>query len=286
MFAIIGLVVVFGSVLGGFVMHHGQLAVLYQPTEFIIIGGAAIGTLVVATPLDVIKRLIPQVLGIFSSGPGKKEYLELLVMMYEFFVLSKQSGLMGLESHFEKPQESTILKKYPTFMKNHHALDFISDTMKVIIMGGVPAYDLEDLMDVDLEAHHHEVSQGPAALARVADSLPGLGIVAAVLGVVITMGHINEGPEEIGMNVAAALVGTFLGILGAYGVVGPLGTNIEAKNNANGEIFKVMKAGLLGFYKGFPPVIAVEFARRTIPGELRPEFSETEDACRETKSKG
>ena len=286
MFAIIGLIVVFGSVLGGYVMHHGQLAVLYQPTEYLIIGGAAIGTLVIATPLGVLKRLIPQVLGIFSSGPGKKEYLELLVMMYEFFVLSKQSGLMGLESHFEKPQESTILKKYPTFMKNHHALDFISDTMKVIIMGGVPAYDLEDLMDVDLEAHHHEVSQVPAALSRVADGLPGLGIVAAVLGVVITMGHINGGAEEIGKNVAAALVGTFLGILGAYGVVGPLGTNIEARNNADGELFNVMKAGLLGFYKGFPPVIAVEFARRTIPGDLRPEFAETEDACRETKSKG
>ncbi len=274
-----------GSVIGGYVLHHGQLLVLYQPTEYLIIGGASVGILFVATPLNVIKRLFSQLLGIFSSGPDKKAYLELLIMMYEFFVLSKQSGLMGLESHFEQPEDSTILKKYPTFMKNHHALDFMSDTMKVIIMGGVPAHDLDDLMDVDLEAHHHELAQAPAALARIADALPGLGIVAAVLGVVITMGKIDGPASEIGMNVAAALVGTFLGILMAYGAVGPLGTNIESKNESEGEYFKVMKQGLLGFYKGFPPVIAVEFARRSIPGDLRPGFAQTEDACRETKSK-
>ncbi len=163
MFAIIGLVIVFGSVISGYVLHHGELLVLYQPTEYLIIGGASLGILFVATPLSVIKRLFSQLLGIFSSGPGKKEYLELLIMMYEFFVLSKQSGLMGLESHFEQPENSEILKKYPTFMKNHHALDFMSDTMKVIIMGGVPAHDLDDLMEADIDAHHHEVNQAPAA---------------------------------------------------------------------------------------------------------------------------
>ena len=285
MFAIIGLAVVFGSVLGGYVLHHGQIAVLYQPTEYLIIGGAALGTLIIATPLNVLKLLIKQVLGIFSSGPGKKEYLELLVMMYEFFVLSKQSGLMGLESHFENPKESQILQKYPNFMKNHHALDFMSDTMRVIIMGGVPAHDLDDLMEKDLETHHHEVTQPAEALTRVADSLPGLGIVAAVLGVVITMGSIGGPAAEIGMKVAAALVGTFLGILLAYGVVGPISSNILARVGSEGEFFKVMKQGLLGFYKGFPPVIAVEFARRSIPSDVRPGFSETEDSCREAKNK-
>jgi len=283
MFVIIGWVVVLGSVISGYVLHHGQIMVLYQPTEYLIIVGAAVGSLVVATPLPVLKKLIGQILGIFSSPPGKKAYLDLLVMMYEFFVLSKQSGLMGLESHFEIPKNSSIFQKYPAFLKNHHGLDFMADTMRVIIMGGVPAHDLDDLMDKDLETHHHEVARGPAALNRVADALPGLGIVAAVLGVVITMGSIGGPAEEIGMKVAAALVGTFLGVLLAYGVVGPLSVNLDARNQDEAEYYKVMKQGLLGFYKGFPPVIAVEFARRSIPHNVRPGFSETEEICRKTK---
>lgn len=285
MLAILGLIAVFGSVLTGYVLHHGQLMVLYQPAEYLIIGGAAIGILVVATPTDVLKRLIGQLLGIMSSPPSRKSYLDLLTMMYEFFVLSKQSGLMGLESHFENPEESAILQQYPAFLKNHHALDFMADTMRVIIMGGVPAHDLDDLLDKDLESHHHEVNLPPAALNRVADALPALGIVAAVLGVVITMGSIAGPAQEIGTNVAAALVGTFLGILLAYGLVGPLANNIESRNAREGEFFKVMKEGLLGFYKGFPPVIAVEFARRSIPDGVRPRFTETEEACRATKNK-
>lgn len=285
MLAIVGIVIVFSSVIGGYILHHGHLMVLYQPSEYLIIGGAAIGILIVANPVNVLKRLLSQLIAMLGSGPSKKDFNELLIMMYEFFVLSKQSGLMGLESHFENPENSDILKRYPKFMKNHHALDFMSDTMKVIIMGGVPAYDLEELMDKDLEVHHHEASQPPAALARIADALPGLGIVAAVLGVVITMGAIGGPAAEIGMKVAAALVGTFLGILLAYGLVAPVGVNIENRNEADLQYFKVMKQGMLGFYKGFPPVIAVEFARRAIPGDLRPGFQETEDACREAKKK-
>lgn len=285
MLAIVGIIIVFSSVIGGYIMHHGQLMVLYQPSEYLIIGGAAIGILVCANPVNVLKLLMKQVFGMLGSGPSRKDFNELLIMMYEFFVLSKQSGLMGLESHFENPENSAILKRYPKFMKNHHALDFMSDTMKVIIMGGVPAYDLEELMDKDLEVHHQEVSKPPAALARIADALPGLGIVAAVLGVVITMGAIGGPKAEIGVKIAAALVGTFLGILLAYGLVAPIGVNIENRNDADFEYFKVMKQGMLGFYKGFPPVIAVEFARRAIPGDLRPGFKETEDACREAKKK-
>lgn len=285
MLVIVGLIVVFGSVIGGYVWHHGQILVLFQPSEYLIIGGAALGTLIIATPMDTIKLLIKKVFGVFSSGPSKKEYLDVLVMMYEFFVLSKQSGLMGLESHFEDPKNSSILKRYPSFLNNHHALNFMSDTMRVIIMGGVPAHDLDELMESDLTIHHHQESQPSHALSRVADSLPGLGIVAAVLGVVITMGSIGGPAAEVGMKVAAALVGTFLGILGAYGVVGPLGHNIQAKVDKESEFFKVIKQGLLGFYKGFPPVIAVEFARRSIPFEVRPGFTETEDTCRKAKAK-
>ncbi|MCH9031091.1 MAG: flagellar motor stator protein MotA [candidate division Zixibacteria bacterium] len=285
MFVIIGLVIVFGSVIGGYLMHHGDLMVLYQPSELLIIGGCAVGALVIATPLYVLKSIVSQLLGIFSSGPGKKHYLDLLVMMYEFFVLSKQSGLMGLEPHFENPEESTILKKYPSFMKDHHAVNFMSDTMRVIIMGGVPAHDLDDLMDIDLETHHHESGKAASALAKTADALPGLGIVAAVLGIVITMRSIGGPALVIGMKVAAALVGTFLGVLLAYGVVGPLSSYLDARNDEASDFYKVIKQGLLGFYKGFPPVIAVEFARRSIPHQVRPEFTETEQACRDSKNK-
>jgi len=157
--------------------------------------------------------------------------------------------------------------------------------MKVIIMGGVPAHDLDNLMDKDLDVHHYEVSKPSIALAKIADALPGLGIVAAVLGVVITIGSIGGPAAEIGIKVAAALVGTFLGILLAYGVVAPIGTSLESRNEAEAEFFKVIKQGLLGFYKGFSPVIAVEFARRSIPGETRPGFQKTEEACREAKKR-
>jgi chemotaxis protein MotA len=204
-------------------------------------------------------------------------------MMYELFNVARKDGLVGLESHVERPHESSVLSKYPYFMRNTHALHFLSDTMRLIVMGGISEHDLDAMMDLDLDTHHEESSRPSSSLSRIADALPGLGIVAAVLGVVITMGAIGGPPEEIGHKVGAALVGTFLGVLLSYGFVGPLANNLAEMNETEGKYYVCLKQGLLAFYKGFAASIAVEFARRVIPGDVRPGFTEVEDACRRTR---
>lgn len=285
MLAIIGIIIVFASVIGGYIMEQGHLLVLYQPAEYLIICGCSLGSLLVGTPVKVMKQLISQLLKILGTGPSKQGYIDLLVMMYELFNVARKDGLVGLESHIENPNESSVLTKYPSFLKNHHALDFLADTMRLIIMGGIPEHDLDSMLDLDLETHHEETIQPSLALARTGDGLPGLGIVAAVLGVIITMGAIGGPPEVIGHKVGAALVGTFLGILLSYGVVQPLSTNLENTVGTEGKYYLCLKQGLLAFHKGFAASIAVEFARRVIPADVRPDFSETEDACRAAKTK-
>lgn len=284
MIAIIGIVVVFGSIIAGYLMEHGHLSVLNQPAEFLIIGGAALGTLLVGAPIKVLKGILTQLPKILGSGPTKATYSELLVMMYQLFNVARKDGLVGLETHIENPKESSVISKYPFFMKNHHALDFLADTMRLIIMGGVPEHDLDAMLDLDLDTHHEEISKPSTALSRVADCLPGLGIVAAVLGIVITMGAIGGPPEEIGHKVGAALVGTFLGILLSYGLVGPLAFNLVEMNDVESKYYVCLKQGLVAFHKGFAASIAVEFARRAIPGDLRPSFIDVEEACRAAKS--
>jgi chemotaxis protein MotA len=201
-------------------------------------------------------------------------------MQYQLYKLVQQSGVMSLESHFEDPGKSPVLSKYPGFLARHHALDFLSDSVKVIIIGGISPHDLEALMDEDIEVHHDEAIKPSQTLTKAGDAMPGLGIVAAVLGVVITMGKIDGPPSEIGHSVAAALVGTFLGILMCYGFVGPMGTYLEHGVNEDGYYVKCLKTGLLAVYKGFPPAIAVEFARRVLPHDVRPSFEETEQYCK------
>ncbi len=283
MFAIIGAVIVLGSVIGGFTMHGGELLAIYQPTEVLIIFGAALGSLIISTPLSVIKSLIKQLLGILGGGFGKKDYLDLLVMMYEIFNVARRDGLVGLENHIEHPDESEIFKRYPKFLKNKPAVAFFADTMRVIISGSVQPHDLEDLLEQDLEVLLEEELQPSQALSSTADALPGLGIVAAVLGVVITMAHIDGPPEEIGHNVAAALVGTFMGILGSYGFFGPLSGSLKYRTEDMKQYLGCMKHALLSFHKGVAGVIAVEFARRSLYAEVRPDFLELEKACNEAK---
>ncbi len=285
MLAIIGIIVVFGAVIIGYVMERGHLLVLYQPAEFLIIGGAAMGSLLVGTPIKVMKSLISQLFKIMGTGPSKKSYLELLVMMYELFNVARKDGLVGLESHIENPKESSVLTRYPNFIKNHHALHFLADTMRLIIMGGIPEHDLESMLDLDLESYHEDSVRPSFQLARIGDALPGLGIVAAVLGVVITMGAIGGPPEEIGHKVGAALVGTFLGVLLSYGLVQPLSSNLANMVDTESKYYVCLKQGLLAFHKGFAASIAVEFARRVIPDDVRPSFTEVEHACRASKSK-
>jgi chemotaxis protein MotA len=280
MLLIVGSVVVIACIVAGYLMEGGALGALWQPAELVVIGGAALGALIISTPMALLKRVFGVFGAFFKDGPGKQDYLELLGMMYQTFRLTQQSGVMALEAHCDDPQGSSIFSRFPKFLANHHAVDFFTDSVRVIIMGGVSPFDLEAMMDLDLEVHHHEALKPAQTLAKVGDALPGMGIVAAVLGVVITMGAIDGPPSEIGHKVGAALVGTFLGILMCYGFVGPMATQLEHKVDFEGQYLATIKCGVLGLSKGLAPAIAVEFARRSIPAELRPTFAETEAYCR------
>ncbi|HEX7085417.1 MAG TPA: flagellar motor stator protein MotA [Vicinamibacterales bacterium] len=280
MLLILGVLVVLGSVAGGYMMHGGHLGVLWQPSELVIIGGAGLGAMLISTPLPLLKRIVSQVAWFFRPAVPKEDYLELLGMQYQLFKLVQQSGVMALESHFEDPKTSPLLSKYPRFLARPHAVDFLSDSVKVIIIGGISPHDLEALMDEDLEVHQAEGLKPASTLTRLGDSMPGLGIVAAVLGVVITMGAIDGPPSEIGHKVAAALVGTFLGILLCYGFFNPMGAYLEHVVHDQEHYTRCLKTGLLAVYKGFPPAIAVEFARRVLPPDVRPTFEETEQYCK------
>ncbi len=280
MFAIIGIIVVFGSVLGGYLMEHGNIRVLIQPAELVVIGGAAIGTVLIANQLHILKQIMGGVIGAFGGSKfTKQRYLDSLKMMYELLNKARREGLMALEGDVEDPAKSPILSKYPAFLKDHHVRDYFCDTMRMAI-SGVEAFDLDQLLDLDLEVHHHGASLPIASLSSMADSLPGLGIVAAVLGVVITMGALGGPPEEIGHKVAAALVGTFLGILLCYGLVGPLASSMQKSSDDEGAYLHVLRVVMISFLKGTAPIMAVEFARRAIPGHVRPGFLEVEKHCK------
>ena len=281
MFAIIGIVVVLGAIIGGFLMEKGNMAVLLQPAELLIIAGAASGTLLVANPMRIIKGIVSGLLGTLKGSPFTKErYLNTLKMMYQFLNKVRKEGLLAVEMDVEKPAESTIFKAFPEFLADHHASDFLCDTLRTAITGGVEPFDMVQMMELDMEVHHHAAVQPVDALNTVADSLPGLGIVAAVLGVVITMGALGGPPEEIGKHVAAALVGTFLGILLCYGVVGPLAANMRKMAEEHNEYLHVLRVLLLAFLKGSAPMIAIEMGRRAIPASARPSFDEMEKTCK------
>jgi chemotaxis protein MotA len=281
MFAIIGILVVFGAVIGGFLMEKGKLLVLVQPSELLIIGGAAIGTMLVANPLSVLAKILKSIMSVIGGNPYTKAYyLESLKMLNDIFQFARKSGTAKLEEDVENPEKSATFSKYPKMLKDHHMLHFICDTLRMSVSGVVPAHDLDAILENDIDVHHHEEMIPVRALSTVADALPGLGIVAAVLGVVITMGALSGPPEEIGQKVGAALVGTFLGILLSYGVVSPIAANIEKIIDASTQFHQVLRAGLMAFAKGMAPSIAVEFARRAIPHEVRPTFKEMEAACK------
>src|SRR6201997_199391 len=281
MFAIIGIVVVFGCVIGGFLMEKGHIMVLVQPAELLIIGGAAAGTVLVANPLRILKQIIGGLLGVLKGSRfNKATYVESLKMLYELLNKARRQGLVALEADIEEPDKSQVFSKYKAFSSDHHARDFVCDTLRMAITGGVDPFDVDQMMDLDMEVHHAEIGQPVAALSTVADSLPGLGIVAAVLRVVITMGALGGPPEEIGHKVAAALVGTFVGILLCYGMVGPLAANMAKSAEEEHAFLYVMRVLMVSFLKGTAPIMAVEVARRAVPGHVRPSFKELEEACR------
>lgn len=270
-----------GSIVGGYLMEHGQLMVLFQPAEFVIIFGAALGTVIVANPLPTLMRIVKGLTGILGSNPFNKAfYIESLKMLFDLFNHARKNGTAKLEEDVDNPTKSPIFAKYPTFMKNHYARDFLCDTLRMAVSGSVEPIDIDTMMEVDLEVHHRESHEPVAALSTMADALPGLGIVAAVLGVVITMGSLGGAKEAIGHKVAAALVGTFLGILLCYGIFAPLAAAMGKRKDSESQYFGFLRMASLAFVKGLAPIMAVELARRSIPSLARPTFKEMETACK------
>jgi chemotaxis protein MotA len=281
MFVIVGAIVVLGSIVVGFTIAGGKVMVLVQLSEFIVIGGAGLGSMIIANPPSVLAQLVKNLMGLLKPDPyGSATYDELLKMLYDLFMLARREGMVALEQHAERPNDSDFFKQFPIFMGNHHAVEFLTDTLKVIITGTVQPMDLAEMMDIDIDAHHKDSSRIPSALQTTGDAMPGFGIVAAVLGVVITMGTIGGKPEVIGEHVAAALVGTFLGVLLSYGVFGPLAAALGARCEGEGQYVACIRSALLAFAKGDAPLTAVEFARRNIGPAERRSFSEVEQALK------
>lgn len=280
MFAIVGILLVFGAVIGGFLMEKGHLAVLVQPAEFLIIVGAGIGTLLIANPMHTLKAIASSAKGVFGKSHFTKErYVSMLKMMFELLNKVRRSGMLSIEADIEQPAESLIFKEYPHFIHDEAVCSFVCDTMRMAVTGGVEPFDLDQMMDLDMEVQHRCAHQPVSSLMTAADSLPGLGIVAAVLGVVITMGALGGPAEEIGRKVAAALVGTFLGILLCYGLVGPISAFMSKEAEEEHAFLYVLRVLMVAFIKGNAPVQAVEMARRAVPVHVRPTFAEVEAAC-------
>lgn len=275
MLFLIGTILVFGSVATGYAMHHGNFAVLWQPNEFVIILGAAIGSLVLGNPGYILKKILGVFKNLFKGSPYKKDdYTQLLMFLYNICKLMKSKGMLAVESALDHPHESELFTAYPKFLKNHHAVDFFCDYMRMVTMGMDNHYQLEDLMDKEIEKHHHEVATPSVSLNTMADAMPALGIVAAVLGVIQTMGSITEPPEILGGLIGAALVGTFFGVLVSYGFFAPMAGLLSKFADAETEYFHVLKAGMIAHVQGNAPVVTLEFARKVVPGHLKPSFSE------------
>lgn len=281
MFFVIGIVIVIGSILGGY-LPHGTLDVLFQPLELLIIGGCALGGFIISNPKPVLVGTLKSLGRVLKKPPhSHSSYIELLSMLYTLFKLMKAKGAMAIESHIENFDESDFFQQYPIFCSNHHATEFLCDYLRLLTMGTDNAHQIEDLMEIEIETHHDEAHQVAAAITVVADGLPAFGIVAAVLGIVVTMASITEPPEILGGLVGAALVGTFLGVLLAYGFVGPVGSFLDAYAKADTKYFECIKAGMLAHLQGHAPVISVEFARKGLFSDVRPTFDEVEEALLE-----
>ena len=281
MLVIVGIVVVIIGVVGGFTMAGGNLLVLIQVSEFVTIGGATIGSLLISTPISTLKKMLAAIpKTITKKEDSKEESLGLLKSFYDLFVLAQRNGLLSLEKHVENPAQSEVLSKNEKLLNNEVVLAFVCDTLKVMLSGGIHPHEIEELMETEIDTFAHEKKPVTAILTKVSDALPGLGIVAAVLGIIVTMGSINDGAEAVGHHVAAALVGTFLGVLLSYGFMGPLVTNIELMFEEEIRYMETIKACIVAYSKGNPPIIAVEIARRTIATDYRPSFSELEQYLR------
>jgi chemotaxis protein MotA len=286
MIAIVGLAVVIISVLGGFTIAGGKVPALFHLSEIIVICGTAVGTVLISTPPSVLKILGANTALVMRPSPFTKTlYLDALKMLFELFQIAQRDGLVAIESHIESPHKSAIFKKYPSVIAHHHAITFLCDSLRLVLLGSVPPHDLEALMDNEIDVHHEHAMQPAMALQKVSDALPGIGIVAAVLGIVVTMSAISGPIEQIGEHVAAALTGTFLGVLLAYGFVGPIASGLEHVKASESRFYHFLKASVVALAKGSSPLVATEFARRAIFADARPTFGEMETACKRLKTK-
>ncbi|MCS6838694.1 MAG: flagellar motor stator protein MotA [Bdellovibrionaceae bacterium] len=282
----VGILVVFAMVFGGFLLAGGKMSIIIKaaPLELMIIGGAAFGGYLIANPMKTIKAGIRMgIKALTAKGPTKQQYIELLQLLFQLFTVFRKDGPQAVEKHIENPEQSDIFKAYPSFMANHHAVDYLCDTMKTMLATDLSSYDLDDLLDTDLKSIHAEEHAAQHAVQVVADGFPGLGIVAAVLGIIKTMDYLTAGAETIGKLVASALVGTMLGVFGAYGIVGPIATKMGNDIEAEGRYLAVIKAALVALARNNPPIVCVEYARRQIQPEERPSFDEVDKATKDIK---
>jgi chemotaxis protein MotA len=286
MLSLIGIVVVLAGVIGGYLFEHGPLHVLYQPAELIIIGGAAAGSLLISAPngaLGQVGKAFGRAFG--NHGASKQDYLDLLSLQYELFQFIRKNGAIALDEHVQDVEKSALFSKYPGFLKRHHAVDYFRDALRQVVNGTASPDELDMLLDSELDTHHEEDAIPVGLIQKTGDALPGLGIVAAVLGIIITMGSLDAGPEVIGHKIGAALVGTFLGVLMSYGIFNPLATNIEIQNAAASRYLRCIKEGVIAMQRNAPPVVAVEFARKAIFSAIRPTAEELDEAIKALKAK-
>ncbi|HEY9897719.1 MAG TPA: flagellar motor stator protein MotA [Pantanalinema sp.] len=271
MFAIIGLFIVFGAVFGGFIGEGGPILILYQPYEFLIIGGAAIGAMLAGTPPAVLKLITKELPAVFAGSKyPRAAYDELLGAMFAIFTRAKREGFLTVEADLANPQESEAFAPYPALLANHHALEFLCDSMKLAISYQAKPEHIELAMDIYLETHHEEGGLGSASLTRVSDALPGLGIVAAVLGIIIALQNLAAPPEVLGHSISAALVGTFLGLLLSYGMIQPIAANIEGQAKESARYFQCIRESVGAYFNGCDPIVAVEIGRQAIYSYNRP----------------
>jgi len=283
---IIGYIVVLASVFGGFAMGGGHLASLFQPLELLMIGGAAIGAFVVGNSTKVLKTTIKDLPSIFKGSKHTKErFLSLMGLLYNVLSKVRKEGLMSIESDVDAPEESPIFSQFPELLSDHHLMEFITDYLRLMVSGNLNPLEIETLMDQEIETHHVEAHICGAAMQRIADGLPAFGIVAAVMGVVHTMASVGLPPSELGMLIAHALVGTFLGILLAYGFVGPLASLLDQKAADGSKQFECVKVTLLASLNGYAPQLAVEFGRKILFSTERPSFTELDEYVRAAKAR-
>jgi chemotaxis protein MotA len=284
MLVIVGYIVVLGAVFGGYAIAGGHLGGLYQPVELLMIGGGALGAFFVGNNMTTIKATFKAVPAIFKGSKYNKEtYMELMALMYELLGKVRKEGMMSIEGDVENPHESAIFGKYPKILNDHHVVEFITDYLRIMVSGNLNAMEIENLMDVEIETHHHEALVPSHVIAKLGDGMPAFGIVAAVMGVVHTMESVGIPPAELGILIAHALVGTFLGILLAYGFVGPLAGLLEQKADEESKIYQAAKVVLLANLNGYAPAMAVEFGRKVLTSTVRPGFLELEEHVKQKR---